>query len=161
MNIEGTRIRTTPGLQAKRLPAVPPRTEAERPEGLDSVTFSSSVDRRSPGKGFKLGTAFWGALGATVSAMPLIGTWAIAKGSAALPWAMDTEFNGSRHSTLKSVACGVGGLIGGAALNLGGTLACAATGNLLPMIPAAVAGGYLFGKMAHIDSTLGKWDLFG
>ncbi len=130
-------------------------------ESLDSVTLSEGQSGAPKGKDFKLGTAFWGAVGATVSAIPLVGTLAISKGSAALPWAMDTEYNDSNHSTLKSFACGAAGLVGGAALNIGGTLACLATGSVLPMIPGAVAGGYLFGKMAQIDSTLGKWELFG
>lgn len=155
MKITGTRnlraTRLKPQAQAKAAP------QTRAPEVQDSVTLSSAPRR----KGFKLGTAFWGGLGATVSAIPLVGAWAITKGAAALPWAMDTEFNESRHSTGKSILAGIAGFIGGTALNVGGTAACLATGSLLPMIPAALAGGYLYGKMAQIDSTLGKWDLFG
>lgn len=107
----------------------------------------------------KLGTLVHGTIGAVCSTLPLIGATAIAGGAAALPWAMDTEKN-VPHSSPKSIAAGAAGLIGGTLLNVGGLAAAAATGTLLPLLPAAIAGGYLFGKMAQIDSSMGRFDAF-
>jgi hypothetical protein len=126
----------------------------------DRVELSQAPPETKKKSPLKLGALFHGAIGAVVSAIPIIGATAIAGGAAALPWAMDTEKNDSVHSSQKSILAGAAGLAGGALLNVGGLAAAAATGTFLPLLPAAIAGGYLYGKMAQIDSSMGRFDLF-
>jgi hypothetical protein len=126
---------------------------------LDTVDISSSKAEKNF-KFPKLATLAWGAAGALVASLPIIGPAMIGLGATAVPRAIATEEN-KPYSLMKSVGAGAAGILGGVALSTAGLVGVAATGSALCMLPVAALGAGIFGYMAQIDSTLGPTDLFG
>lgn len=128
----------------------------------ESVVLSTPGPSRKPRSlsKLKLGTLFWGAMGAIGATLPLVGPALVGLGSAALPRSIATAQN-KPHSFLKSVGAGIGGTILATGLSAAGIAAGAATGSPAFMLPAAALGAAVFGYQAQIDPALGRFDLFG
>lgn len=125
-----------------------------------SNTSASKPSKPSFLSKLKLGTLFWGAMGAIGASIPVVGPALVGLGSAALPRSVATAEN-KPYSVLKSVGTGLAGTVLATGLSIAGMAAAAATGSAAFMLPAAAMGAAVFGYQAQIDPALGRTDLFG